>query len=151
MSALIGCESEPELNSTPTECEPINFVPSPEGAALPVGYVENGQYLFVNGAPRSKACIRERVCQANGWTRQHANQSYYIRLDSVGGTEIARQFPSVVEEIKEGSDDREWHLYLDKFCIATECAAAFGRIQPLDWSEVEWPLLTQSRHARVNK
>ncbi|MEM7501842.1 MAG: hypothetical protein AAF417_07350 [Pseudomonadota bacterium] len=106
--------------SNQQNCEPINFVPDPDGAMLPVGDVENGRYLFVDGEPRSKACVRARVCEVNDWVRDHANQSYHIDLDSVGGREIARQFPDVVEDNKEGSDSLGWHLYLNNFCKATE-------------------------------
>jgi len=116
---LVGCSSEIGLKSTHAQCEPIDFVPSPD-VALPVGFVENGLYLFVDGAPRSKACIRERVCQANDWTMEHAHQSYYIELDSVGGKELARQFPDVVEQNKEGFDPFGRQLNLNHFCIATQ-------------------------------
>lgn len=117
---LLGCQPESGAVNDRESCETIDFARFETEQLNPVSLLENGEFLFEGDSTVGKACVLARVCQINSYTRNRFSQSYYVRLDSVGGAEIARLFPDVTAQVREGSDSRGWHLYLNNFCSAAK-------------------------------
>jgi hypothetical protein len=108
-----------------SECQELELRRELQENLNPASLLEAGYYVFEDGQPLPKSCLRKRVCQVNEFTRTHFGQSYYISLEERGGAEIERQFPDLVAAIAEGrGEDRM--LYLNSFCRETEAQSDEG-------------------------
>ena len=100
-------------------CPDLDFTAELRDQLNPASLLEDGQYLFENGEPLQRQCVRKRVCEVNDFTRAHFGQSYYVSLNRRGGSEIERQFPELVAAIVEGRGDTRM-IYLNNFCKSAE-------------------------------
>lgn len=113
---IVGCTANTGANTEiGTNCASLSFNKEEVAQVNPVSSLEAGDYFFEDGKLVSNACVLMRTCQVNDYVRTRFGQSYYVSLTTRGGAEIARLFPKVVKDVKEGRGSEKM-IYLNNFC-----------------------------------